>query len=214
MTRASGSVLVRSQRFTGGPVRRRRGARPPAGRYGLSQLELFQTSKQNIILHIRNVLAEGELVAASVVQDYLTAASNGKSYRVKTYNLDMAVGYRYVPTAARSFANGRPPSSHRTTALRPPMRDNPGHRVSISRRKAPGLPQSRGLRLGSLHGSMSLLGPCRVPGATPAPDTFLCGTVLFGDRGSQIVESGSLVTDSPAAGNPASVVFFYSRAVR
>jgi hypothetical protein len=58
--------------------------------------ELFQSTKQNVSLHVRNILDEGELSAESVVKDYLTTAADGKDYRVKYYNLDMilAVGYR------------------------------------------------------------------------------------------------------------------------
>ena len=58
--------------------------------------ELFQTTKQNISLHVRNVLAEGELEANSVVKHSLTTASDGKIYRTLVYNLEMiiAVGYR------------------------------------------------------------------------------------------------------------------------
>lgn len=58
--------------------------------------ELFQTSKQNISLHIKNIFDEGEQVEDSVVKDYLTTASDGKRYRTKHYNLDLilAVGYR------------------------------------------------------------------------------------------------------------------------
>lgn len=64
----------------------------------LTQLEiasLFQTTKQNISLHIDNVLTEKE-AEISVVKDYLTTASDGKSYRTKIYNLNMilAIGYR------------------------------------------------------------------------------------------------------------------------
>lgn len=58
--------------------------------------ELFASSKQNISLHINNILEEGELVENSVVKDYLTTAADSKNYRTKMYNLDMilAVGYR------------------------------------------------------------------------------------------------------------------------
>lgn len=58
--------------------------------------ELYQTTKQNVSLHIRNVLSEGELSEAAVVKEYLTTASDGKQYRVLHYSLDMilAVGYR------------------------------------------------------------------------------------------------------------------------
>lgn len=43
-------------------------------------VELFQTTKQNISLHIRNIFKEGELEEISVVKDYLTTASDGKQY--------------------------------------------------------------------------------------------------------------------------------------
>jgi len=65
----------------------------------LSQIALtalFETTKQNISLHIRNIFQEMELDEDSVVKEYLTTAADGKNYRVKYYNLDMvlAVGYR------------------------------------------------------------------------------------------------------------------------
>ena len=56
------------------------------GTVWLSQLEmaeLFQTSKQNISLHIKNVFAEAELVELVVVKEYLTTASDGKNYKIK-----------------------------------------------------------------------------------------------------------------------------------
>lgn len=58
--------------------------------------ELFETTKQNISLHIRNIFEESELSKDSVVKEYLTTASDGKRYQVKHYNLDMilAIGYR------------------------------------------------------------------------------------------------------------------------
>ena len=58
--------------------------------------ELLQTTKQNISLHIRNVLGEKELQEQSVVKHYLTTAADGKQYTTLHYNLDMilAVGYR------------------------------------------------------------------------------------------------------------------------
>lgn len=58
--------------------------------------ELFQTSKQNISLHINNVFKEGELDELSVVKEYLTTALDGKKYKTKYYNLDViiSVGYR------------------------------------------------------------------------------------------------------------------------
>jgi len=38
--------------------------------------ELFQTTKQNISLHIKNIFAEGELKESSVVKEYLTTATD------------------------------------------------------------------------------------------------------------------------------------------
>jgi len=57
---------------------------------------LFDTSKQNISLHIINILKENELIENSVVKDYLTTASDGKDYKVTFYSLDMilAIGFR------------------------------------------------------------------------------------------------------------------------
>jgi hypothetical protein len=72
------------------------------GTVWLTQLELaelFQTSKQNISLHIKNILAEHELTEAATVKEYLTVQIEG-GREVKRmnllYNLDMilAVGYR------------------------------------------------------------------------------------------------------------------------
>jgi len=59
-------------------------------------VKLFQTTKQNISLHIRNIFKEGELDEISVVKDYLTTASDGKKYSTNFYNLDViiSVGYR------------------------------------------------------------------------------------------------------------------------
>jgi len=73
--------------------------RETEGSVWLTQLELaklFDTTKQNISLHIKNILEEGELLEDSVVKDSLTTATDGKNYRTKLFNLHMilAVGYR------------------------------------------------------------------------------------------------------------------------
>lgn len=65
----------------------------------LSQLEiaeLFQTSKQNVSLHAKNIFNDNELRSDSVVKESLTTATDGKNYRTKLYNLDLilAIGYR------------------------------------------------------------------------------------------------------------------------
>lgn len=71
-----------------------------------SQLaELFATSKQNISLHIDNILKEKELLGDSVVKDYLTTAADGKQYRVAFYALEMilAIGFRVRSPRGRQF---------------------------------------------------------------------------------------------------------------
>ncbi|KUO63256.1 MAG: cell filamentation protein Fic [Gracilibacter sp. BRH_c7a] len=61
--------------------------------------ELFQTTKQNVSLHINNVFKEGELEHESTVKEYLTVQTEGErtvSRSVKYYNLDViiSIGYR------------------------------------------------------------------------------------------------------------------------
>ena len=67
--------------------------------------ELFQTTKQNIAKHLKAIFAEGELVADSVVNQWLTTAADGKSYRVSHYNLEaiLAVGYRVRSARGTQF---------------------------------------------------------------------------------------------------------------
>ncbi|MDR0296072.1 MAG: virulence RhuM family protein [Prevotellaceae bacterium] len=72
--------------------------------------ELFDTSKQNISLHIINILNENELDKKSVVKEYLTTAADGKNYQVVFYSLDMilAIGFRVNSrrgTQFRQWAN-------------------------------------------------------------------------------------------------------------
>ena len=43
---------------------------------------LFDTSKQNISLHILNILQDKELYEKSVVKDYLMTAGDGKNYNI------------------------------------------------------------------------------------------------------------------------------------
>jgi hypothetical protein len=53
--------------------------------------ELFQTTIPNVSMHIRNILAEGELQADSVVKEFLTTAADGKNYITKFHNLDVII---------------------------------------------------------------------------------------------------------------------------
>lgn len=67
--------------------------------------ELFQTTKQNISLHISNAFKEGEIEPDSVVKEYLTTAADGKSYSTKHYHLDViiSVGYRVKSLRGTQF---------------------------------------------------------------------------------------------------------------
>ena len=66
---------------------------------------LFDTTKQNVSLHINNIFKEGELDKISVVKDYLTTAADGKKYRTTYYNLDViiSVGYRVKSKRGTQF---------------------------------------------------------------------------------------------------------------
>lgn len=68
-------------------------------------VELYQTSKSNISEHISNIFAEGELDENSVVRFFRTTATDGKTYNVKYYNLDMIIslGYRVKSVIATNF---------------------------------------------------------------------------------------------------------------
>lgn len=58
--------------------------------------ELFQRDKSTISRHTKNIFKEGELQRNSVVANFATTASDGKTYQVDYYNLDViiSVGYR------------------------------------------------------------------------------------------------------------------------
>ena len=58
--------------------------------------ELFERGKSTISRHIKNIFEEGELSRNSVVANFATTASDGKTYQVDYYNLVViiSVGYR------------------------------------------------------------------------------------------------------------------------
>ena len=62
-------------------------------------VELFQTTKQNVSLHVQNIFAEGELDPGATVKEYLTVQTEGTRQverALEHYSLDViiAVGYR------------------------------------------------------------------------------------------------------------------------
>ena len=52
---------------------------------------LFGRDKSTISRHIKNIFEEGELQAPSVVANYATTATDGKTYQVDYYNLDVII---------------------------------------------------------------------------------------------------------------------------
>ncbi|MBR6539122.1 MAG: virulence RhuM family protein [Bacteroides sp.] len=74
--------------------------------------DLYQTSKSNVSEHIKHIFEDGELNENSVVRKFRTTASDGKSYNVAYYNLDMilSLGYRIrsiIATRFRQWATQR-----------------------------------------------------------------------------------------------------------
>jgi hypothetical protein len=53
--------------------------------------ELFQTTRNNITMHIKNIFLERELEEDSVCKDFLLTAKDGKNYKTKHYNLDVII---------------------------------------------------------------------------------------------------------------------------
>ena len=67
--------------------------------------ELFETKRQAITKHPKNIFQSGELNENSVCSILELTASDGKSYKTKTYNLDaiISVGYRVNSKNATLF---------------------------------------------------------------------------------------------------------------
>lgn len=51
--------------------------------------ELFDTTRNNITMHINNIFKENELEENSVSKDSLLTASDGKNYKTKYYNKEL-----------------------------------------------------------------------------------------------------------------------------
>jgi len=67
--------------------------------------ELYGTSRPNVTMHIRNIFADGELLADAVCKKFLQTAADDKNYEVLFYNLDMIIslGYRINSKVATQF---------------------------------------------------------------------------------------------------------------
>ena len=61
--------------------------------------DLYDTTKQNISLHIKNIFDEEELDINSTVKKFLTVQKEGNrkvERKVKYYNLDMIISWIYA----------------------------------------------------------------------------------------------------------------------
>ena len=75
-------------------------------------VKLYNSSKSNISEHIKHILEDSELEEKATVRKFRTVATNGKSYNINYYNLDMivAIGFRVrsnIGTNFRKWANER-----------------------------------------------------------------------------------------------------------
>ena len=75
-------------------------------------VRLYNSSKSNVSEHIKHIYEEGELEEESTVRKFRTVATNGKTYDMKYYNLDMivAIGFRVksdIGTNFRKWANDK-----------------------------------------------------------------------------------------------------------
>ena len=70
---------------------------------------LFEKDKSTVSRHIKNIFSEGELNRGAVVANYATTASDGKTYQVAYYNLDVIIseGYRGKSRRGIAFVNGQ-----------------------------------------------------------------------------------------------------------
>lgn len=67
--------------------------------------KLFEVSRPNVTMHVRNVFKENELAETAVSKESLLTAADGKAYRTKYYNLDViiSVGYRVKSARGTNF---------------------------------------------------------------------------------------------------------------
>ena len=67
--------------------------------------QLFDCSTDNISLHLKNIFKSGELSESSVAEESSATAADGKTYKMKFYNLDaiISVGYRINSVRATQF---------------------------------------------------------------------------------------------------------------
>ncbi|MGA2026344.1 MAG: virulence RhuM family protein [Syntrophobacteraceae bacterium] len=67
--------------------------------------EIFDTSRENVTIHLKNIFESGELTESAVCKDFLLSGPDGKTYNYKMYNLDaiISIGYRVNSYRATQF---------------------------------------------------------------------------------------------------------------
>ncbi len=74
----------------------------------LQMSELFDTTSENVLMHLKNIFKEQEIDEVSTTKDFLVVRQEGKrkvSRNLKHYNLDaiISVGYRVKSASATKF---------------------------------------------------------------------------------------------------------------
>lgn len=62
--------------------------------------ELFETTPENVVMHLKNVFTDGELDEAATAKDFLVVQTEGKRKvrrNIKHYNLDAIISVGYQP---------------------------------------------------------------------------------------------------------------------
>lgn len=67
--------------------------------------QLFETTPENVLMHLKNIFAGEELAEDSVAKVFLATATDGKNYRIKHYNLDAIIAGIFL-VAVFQRANG------------------------------------------------------------------------------------------------------------
>jgi predicted nuclease of restriction endonuclease-like (RecB) superfamily len=67
--------------------------------------DLFQRDKSTISRHIKNIFEEAEVRQESVVANFATTATDGKTYQVDYYNLDIIRNLKYIHAFAEAWPN-------------------------------------------------------------------------------------------------------------
>jgi hypothetical protein len=80
--------------------------------------ELFQTTKQNVGQHLKNILEEGELAQESVVKDFFTTAADGKKALDSIGEFEPTHVGCYHPSSEFQIGNGPPDFGHGSPFIR------------------------------------------------------------------------------------------------